>query len=864
MEPVKFELIDRFLPRLNAAKTESDRSYFFDLLLLGEIITKITTLYLIANINEDKDRNKYRQEYTIIRANGIGEYATSINDILTGPTFGFLSSALSDHEIPELNNKVLDGSWQSCAIKTMIKCLDILKIEHSNITSKPPFRSWFTLFSSLRNKTRGHGAPTASMLSESCIYLEESLTSIIQNITIFKRPWAYLHQNLSGKYRVSPICNIGTTFDHLKRNNTQHYENGIYCHTDSIRKINLLYSDAELSNFYFPNGSFRSNTFEVLSYIDDQKERKEEKLYTIPPSKLPASITEGKLELDAVHECFTNVPAISEEYIHRPELEKELTSVLVDEYRYPVITLKGRGGIGKTSLALNIIHSLYKEYPDRYNIIIWFSARDVDLLINGPKQVQSHVLTLEDISNEYCRLVFPEKIKKTKEQFAHDLSNCPFGPALFVLDNFETITNPVEVFDWINTYIRNPNKVLITSRINRNFKADYPIEVSGMNEEQCRTLINSIAIKYNIENLLTDSYIEDLIAESNGHPYIIKIILGEIARTRKPGKVNKIIADKDQILNALFRRTFQGLSPAAKRVFLTLCSWNSVIPKLAIEAVVYGSIAERIDIDQALDDLQKSSFIEEIEINDDFFINVPLAASLYGQSELAVYPEKIAIFQDRKLLMEFGAANSRSIKNGIASLIQKKFQQVALRLKSKALFEKEKPTLEFIATKYPKAWLFIMDLYKSFDDYEGAKSAMREYLKTITLPSEKIKYWEQYVTLCKTTNDWNAESMALMELATIQDVPFYIISNAASRINSYFHSHPMDKQTEIRHELFTQLADIMKLRIEKEGEAIDFSRLAWLYLNLGEESKAKLYTSKGLNRDPDDIHCLKLKDRLSI
>lgn len=868
MTPINFELIDRFLPRLNAAKSESDYSYFFDLLLLGELVTKTTALYLIANINEDKDRNKYRQEYNLIRADGIGDFALVINNVLTGIPSSFLSSALIDHEIVELNSRITQDSWQNESLMSLVDSLDIFNIAHNKISTRTLFRDWFTLFSSLRNKTKGHGAPTAKKLSEACGYLEKSLSLIMTNLTLFKRPWVYLHRNLSGKYRVSPVnTNNVNIFEYLKREKTVSLENGIYCYTDIARKVNLLYSDPELSNFYFPNGNFKedSATCEALSYIDDQKQRIDAKSYLVPASKLPASITEGLKELNVVRECFSNVPILSEEYIHRTELEKELTSVLLDDGRYQVVTLKGRGGIGKTSLAINVIHTLNENHPKRFSLIIWFSARDVDLFPSGPKQVQSHVLTQIDIAKEYCRLVYPNQdIKKPIEKFATDLSNNPIGPTLYVLDNFETITNPIEVFEWINTYVRNPNKVLITSRINRNFKADYPIDVTGMTEPQCRDLINKIATKYNITRLLSSSYTDNLITESNGHPYIIKITLGEIARTRKPGKVERIIADKDQILNALFRRTFQTLSPAAKRVFLTLCSWNSVIPVIAIEAILWGNQNEKIDVEGAIEELQKSSFIELVEEQDNVFISVPLAASLYGQTELLVYPEKLAVYMDRSLLMEFGASNSRSIKSGIAPLIEKKFQQVALRLKTRTEFEKERSSLEYIASKYPKAWLFIVDLLKDYGDYDGAKLSMREFLKTITLPTEKEKYWLKYADLCQITSDWNAESMALLELATIPDVSFNIISNSASRINNYFYKNPHDKQMETKHVLFAKLAEIMKQRINKEGDATDFSRLAWLYLNLGDETNAGIYAKRGLEIDQYNVYCQKLKNRLSL
>ena len=75
---------------------------------------------------------------------------------------------------------------------------------------------------------------------------------------------------------------------------------------------------------------------------------------------------------------------------------------------------------------------------------------------------------------------------------------------MFVLDNFETVQNPADVFAWIDTHVRPPNKVLITTRI-RDFQGDYAIPIGGMNEEQARALVDQHAHRLGIDGLLTPS-----------------------------------------------------------------------------------------------------------------------------------------------------------------------------------------------------------------------------------------------------------------------------------------------------------------------------------------------------------------------
>lgn len=117
---------------------------------------------------------------------------------------------------------------------------------------------------------------------------------------------------------------------------------------------------------------------------------------------MPSSETEGLSQLDTVGNCFTNLPILTDNYIKRPELEKELESVISLEDRFPIITLKGRGGIGKTSLGIHVIRELAST--ERFELIIWFSARDIDLHLEGPKQVQTKVLNQKDIAKDYGKI----------------------------------------------------------------------------------------------------------------------------------------------------------------------------------------------------------------------------------------------------------------------------------------------------------------------------------------------------------------------------------------------------------------------------------------------------------------------------
>lgn len=854
---VNFLPLKRMYGRIESAKDDSDIAYFYDLLLLGEQITKIVALFLVSAMNDDKERTRYRHEHFLVRANAVGDFSKTIDDVLTGPSAELITSNIRDNEFKELTHRVPEGSWQYDSMKILVECLDIFNINHEGLSSKAPLKQWFHLFTVLRNKTKGHGAATCQACKSVCPKIDNSINLIINNLTLFDRPCAYLYRNLSGKYRVSFLSEKTIDFDFLKRNTNQDYENGVYFYLDKPRKLNLFYSNPELTDFYYPNGNIKNDTFETISYVSDERIIQSAKEYINPVTSLPGSHTEGLDQLETIGNVFTNLPKPTDEYISRISLEDELKKILLDEERFPVITLVGRGGIGKTSLAINVIRNIFQL--SRFDLVIWFSARDIDLLIEGPKQVQTKVLNQKDIATDYCNLIYPGELIKDKVQlFSSELTKNKNGKTLYIFDNFETLTNPVEIFEWINTYIRNPNKVLITSRMSRNFKADYPIEVRGMSELECKELINIISNKFEIKDLLTLSFIDELINESDGHPYIIKILLGEVAKSKKIGKVQRIVAENDKVLSALFKRTFNTLSPAAKRVFLTLCSWNSAIPIIAIEAVLWRPENEKIDVQGAIDELQKSSFIELVNDDKDTFVNVPLAALLFGKKELEVYAEKLKILEDRKLLMEFGATTQNGITDGVASRVKRKFSEVAKRMSSINDFKTELPILEYIAGKFSVAWIYLSQIYEEYNDFVGVKYCLREFLKSDDLSiDQKAIYWLKLADVCRSTEDWSGESHSLSELVLLPGITYEQISDCANRINNYIYYHLEARQVDYKSILLEKVIGVMISRIS-EANATDYSRLAWLFLNDNKTDKAKEYVDKGLLMDEDNPHCLKL------
>ena len=860
--------IEQVIKMASSAKSESDFAFYTYQLVAAEALAKTIVSGMVAAIDDDKDRNRYRLEHLLVHADGLGDWERVLEGVVSGAASKFiLAEAWTEQS--ELNKNYKEGDWQYDATVALKQALDHLKIKAEDVPKKTDLKRWFRLFVTLRNKTRAHGTIRLGAAAPAAEYIERSISLIYQNFHLFKRAWAYLHRHLSSKYRVSPIANDEGEFNYLKLPGQAYLENGVYVFFGAPRQARLVQSDPDLQDFYFPNGALEGEKFELFSYATNSREHGDAKPFLTPPGLLPSSETEGYRELLVHENCFSNAPNNIEDYVERDDLESELKELLLDD-RHPVITLLGRGGIGKTSLSLRVIHDLFFE--ERYETIVWFSARDVDLTLDGPRTVRPEVQTIDDLSELYVELVPPKAdLKKNgfsaKEFFKEQLYHSKDGPCLFVFDNFETMQNPFEMFKWIETFIRSPNKALITTRL-REFRGDYPVEVSGMNESEARKLIKKTASFLGVNNLINDKYINGLIEESEGHPYIIKILLGEIAKKKVAGNIRQIIAGTEDVLTALFERTYADLSPCAQRAFLTLSAWKSPIPQVALEVVLIRSTQERSEVENGIESLLQFSIAEAhvAQADGQKFLSLPLATSIFGMSKLNVHPSKAAIEADTEILQMLGATTSSGLKVGLLKNIEKMIKGISKRIEDGEEYEKYTPILEAICRKYTPGWLLLAEWHMkdgTSEAYDQAKEAVRRFLETNSLGEDAAKAWQLLSRACYRSRDYLGVIHASVERSRVSHVPFHDLSNTANTLNKLLNESPDMLDKDQKTYWVDKLALVLRER-KSEAKSSDLSRMAWLEIHRGQEALAIEYVKDGLKIDPDDYHLVKLAQRLNM
>jgi hypothetical protein len=276
------------------------------------------------------------------------------------------------------------------------------------------------------------------------------------------------------------------------------------------------------------------------------------------------------------------------------------------------------------------------------------------------------VLKLEDISRKYGAL-FDQP--ETVEHFASVLEGATENNGkgvLFVFDNFETMENVRELHRFLDTYTHLPNKVLITSR-ERAFKADYPIEVKGMEKAEAFEMLTTGARDLGIEPLVTSAVAESIYEFTKGHAYVMRVVLGEIAKERRYVPPSQIISNRVDIVNAIFERSFSKLTYDGRSVFLAISNWKSRIPELAI-LVVLGQ--RGIDVEAGIEECRRLSLITLSELEDGQpCYSAPQLARVFGKKKLDGDPDRLVIQEDIETLQRFGVASENVSHETQESLI---------------------------------------------------------------------------------------------------------------------------------------------------------------------------------------------------
>jgi len=330
-------------------------------------------------------------------------------------------------------------------------------------------------------------------------------------------------------------------------------------------------------------------------------------------------------------EIPSNLPARTN-FIGREKEKNRVMEAL--KSRSYLICIDGIGGIGKTSLALEIANECLFASRNRENKsseksslifdgFIWTTAKDRELKLKDILDEIARVMEYHGIiqqSFEAKRVSIQKLLGKTR--------------CLLIIDNYETIVD--EAVQEFLLHLPEPSKALITSR-EQLLRQAWEVSLRGLERKEAILLIRSEGKRLDLKTIehAEETTLLNLYDATGGAPLAIKWAMGQIKQQGQA--LDTIVFDlhqaKGDIFEIMFARSWSLMSEEAKTILMIMTIFVSSTSKSAIEA---ASDVHHFVLDRALAQLVQMWLIEvteELEIEKRRYSIHPLTRS-YASNKL--------------------------------------------------------------------------------------------------------------------------------------------------------------------------------------------------------------------------------------
>lgn len=272
--------------------------------------------------------------------------------------------------------------------------------------------------------------------------------------------------------------------------------------------------------------------------------------------------------------------------------------------RYPLVSIDGIGGIGKTSLALEVAYECLQASreaaaPDGMTAFagfIWATAKGSDLALDDLLDAVARTLDYLGIAQRPV-----EEKRNAVERLLRE------QPYLLLVDNLETVTDE-SVRDFL-LKLPEPSKAIITTR-EQILHQVWAVSLRGLTETEALTLFRSEIRRLGLQSLESHrDGLTHLYQATGGVPMAIKWAMGQIKQQGQSldTVLTALHKARGDIFRAVFDRSWEMLTPDAQKVLLVMPLFATSASREALEA---ASDIHAFALDQALGKLVEMSLVE--------------------------------------------------------------------------------------------------------------------------------------------------------------------------------------------------------------------------------------------------------------
>lgn len=299
---------------------------------------------------------------------------------------------------------------------------------------------------------------------------------------------------------------------------------------------------------------------------------------------------------DTNGELFVNVPEDDFELIGRRNEMRDLEQWL--RGRDAVVTIAGRGGVGKTAVAIKLVHKLWDVPTSErlFKAVIWVTGKNSRLTNIGIEEFEAELTTYEQLIETLCTVLEGDDLEdltlEELEEHVSILLSLHDFPILIVVDNLETISEDYRIIEFIKQ-IPHPSKVLVTSRIGIG-EIEHRLQLTGLNETDARTLARITARETSGELTdailrLDDASLTNWLDPVDGVAVAIKWMVAQIALGKSFESVRAVAgSNESELVEFLFRDVYSLLAESARTMMCVLSIFNANAPTDELWRMVSG------------------------------------------------------------------------------------------------------------------------------------------------------------------------------------------------------------------------------------------------------------------------------------
>lgn len=276
---------------------------------------------------------------------------------------------------------------------------------------------------------------------------------------------------------------------------------------------------------------------------------------------------------------------------------------------YPVITIVGEGGIGKTALALRCLYDLLDDERSEFDAIVWVSMKTSTLTQAGIRELTGAVKSTLGLFSEIATQLgggISDDLSEAEliDEIAQYLD---LYRVIVAIDNLETIsTGGLRA---LLERVPAKSKVLLTSRVGvGEFEARYPLQ--GMDEKSTIALLRNYSRLLGVKELTraNEGNLKGYCRALFHNPLLVKWFVASVGRGGDPARLLSISgAEFSKAIAFCFENLFDRFGPQEKKVIHCLASARR--PLTVAEIHFLTPDLNDIDAEIALGALHNSSVV---------------------------------------------------------------------------------------------------------------------------------------------------------------------------------------------------------------------------------------------------------------